>query len=75
MAKTGGASFLLQCSSRAKTAIANIFRDLDFPRFGRRRVWRCNAAFALRACAIDDPAAAKACYNKAQAVEIRVPLD
>jgi hypothetical protein len=24
---------LLHCSSRAETAIANIFRDLDFPRF------------------------------------------
>jgi hypothetical protein len=74
--KTDGApAFLLQCSSRAKTAIANIFRDLDFPRFSTRHVQRCNAAFALRGCAIDDPTAAKACYNKAQAVEIRVPLD
>jgi hypothetical protein len=68
-------AFVLQCSSRPKTAIANIFRDLDFPRFGKRRVWVCNAAFALRGCAIDDPVVTKACYNKARAVEIRVPLD
>jgi hypothetical protein len=68
-------AFLLQCSSRAKTAIANIFRDLDFPSFGGRRVPHCNAAFALRGCAIDDPAATKACYNNTQAVEIRVALD
>jgi hypothetical protein len=31
---------LLHCSSRAETAIANIFRDLDFPRFGTQRVER-----------------------------------
>jgi hypothetical protein len=41
----------------------------------RAKAARCNAAFALPGCAMDDPAATKACYKKAQAVEIRVPLD
>jgi hypothetical protein len=41
----------------------------------RAKAARCNAAFALPGCAMDDPAATKACYKKAQAVETRVPLD
>src|SRR6478672_5879527 len=52
---------LLHCSSRAETAIANIFRDLDFPKVRhatrRAKAARCNAAFALPGCAMDDPAA------------------
>ena len=41
----------------------------------RAKAARCNAAFALPGCAMDNPAATKACYKKAQAVETRVPLD
>jgi hypothetical protein len=35
----------------------------------------CIAAVALRGCAASDPRVTKACYNNAQAVEIRAPLD
>jgi hypothetical protein len=35
----------------------------------------CIAAVALRGRAASDATAAKACYNNAQAVEIRPPLD
>jgi hypothetical protein len=71
-------SFLLHCNSRAETAIANIFRDLDFPKFVTQRIQQGPRA-AMQLCIARvrhrRTGSAKACYNNAQAVEIRVPLD
>jgi hypothetical protein len=39
------------------------------------KITDCIAAIALRGCAASDPTVTKACYNNAQAVEIRSPLD
>jgi hypothetical protein len=69
----------LRCSNRGEGYNRQYIQRFRFAKDAGKRppvkIADCIAARALRACAANDATAAKACYNNAQAVEIRPPLD